>query len=99
MSILSNVISRDLTPVGRLVPGKSYWAVKLKDNKGWLQECDGRDWTDDLVANGDVRNIEELWLFAPPNPWSPRGNTARLPITVPGRAFQFKGRSIDMSLA
>jgi hypothetical protein len=83
-----------------MIPAKkSYWAVRLKDNRGWLQECDGVDWTDDLVGSGDIKHVEELWLFCPPNPWSPRGNTARIPIPVAGRAFQFKGASIDFSMA
>src|SRR5438045_1897656 len=45
------------------------------------------DWTLDLVQTGDVRKIRELWLVCPPNPHSPFGNTARLPIVEPGTAF------------
>jgi hypothetical protein len=42
------------------------------------------------VATGDCKDIIELWLFCPPSQTSPLGNTARLPITQPGSAFQFK---------
>lgn len=79
---------------------RSWWAVKL-DTDEWL--CEARihtdlytgkerhyEWYEDLVANDDVRRIKELWLLCPASPYSPMGNTARLPITEPHTAFDFK---------
>jgi hypothetical protein len=54
------------------------------------------DWTLDLVQNGDVMKIKELWMICPPGPVSPLGNTAKLPITEPGTAFMFKTRHLIM---
>lgn len=53
------------------------------------------DWTLDIVSTGDWRKIKELWLFCPPTPLNPAGNTARLPIVMPGTAFQFKVATFD----
>jgi hypothetical protein len=88
---------------------RSYWAVKLDDEK-WICETqvsyDWRigtqrnfDWSNDLVATGDVLRIKELWLFCPPNKYSPVGNTARLIIEEPGTAFQFKVGHADSNIA
>lgn len=79
---------------------RSWWAVRL-ENDEWL--CEARmhtdllrgnerhfEWYEDLVCNGDCLRITELWLLCPPNQLSPLGNTARLPITEPGTAFDFK---------
>src|SRR5260221_10617810 len=88
------------------------WAVKLNNGRflserdhvydEW-QRGDGKhrnrrsfDWTLDLINNGDINKITELWLICPPNPTSPLGNTAKLPITEPGTAFQFKTRHLSM---
>ena len=88
---------------------RSYWAVKLNTGE-WL--CEARikvdlynarerhfDWSNDLVAGGDVRRIAELWLLCPASRTSPFGNTARLVITEPGTAFQFKVATVDSSIA
>jgi hypothetical protein len=85
--------------IGRLFGDRAYWAAKLQDHR-WISELDQRmgrsfDWTLDAVDTGDVLKIKELWLFCPPNSVSPLGNTARLPITEPGTAFQFKVASVD----
>jgi hypothetical protein len=85
-------------PLQRLT--RSFWAAKLNTGE-WVSEArtvhDWRkgeqrqiDWMDDIVATGDCNKIVELWLFCPPSQTSPLGNTARLPITRPGSAFQFK---------
>lgn len=87
---------------------RSYWAVRLSTGE-WL--CEARtktdlrtgmerffDWSNDLVANGDVLKIRELWLLCPPSRTSPLGNTARLDITEPGTAFQLKIATIDSSI-
>lgn len=79
---------------------RAYWAVRL-DNDEWM--CEARlhtdiykgverhyEWYEDLVCNGDVMRIKELWLLCPANHLSPLGNTARLPIVEPGTAFDFK---------
>jgi hypothetical protein len=102
MGIIQSVLG---ATVGKLLKDRCYWAVKLSDGS-WQSELDWRvdnrfpnsirpfDWTLDLVATGDVLKIKELWLFCPPNKTSPLGNTARLPITEPGTAFQFKTASV-----
>lgn len=88
---------------------RSFWAVRL--NTGvWM--CEARlkvdifsgterlyDWSADLVAGGDVMRITELWLLCPPSKTSPLGNTARLEITEPGTAFQFKIATVDSNIA
>lgn len=87
---------------------RSWWAVKL-NNGEWI--CEARvktdlyrgverhyDWSNDLVADGDVLRIKELWLLCPPSRTSPLGNTARLVITEPGTAFQFKISHADSSV-
>jgi hypothetical protein len=56
------------------------------------------DWSDDLCTLGDWRRIKELWLVCPMTPTSPSGNIARLPITQPGTAFQFKVGVMDTNL-
>ena len=85
---------------------RAFWAVKLK-NGTLLSERDSRkdarfpggvrevDWYLDLVANGDVANIRELWLICPPNRMSPFGNTAKFDITEPYTCFQMKTASFD----
>lgn len=87
----------------------SYWAAKLNTGE-WISEArfvhDWRkgeerhiDWMDDIVATGDSQRIAELWLLCPPSKTAPLGNTARLPITRPGSAFQFKIATHDTPLA
>src|SRR5579859_4491532 len=84
---------------------RSYWAVRLITGE-WI--CEARahtdlsrggerhfDWSNDLVATGDVLKIEQLWLLCPPSRTSPLGNTAHLDITEPGTAFQFKIATAD----
>ena len=89
---------------------RSYWAVKLHAPDEWICEArmvtdvlQGRerhfDWSNDLVATGDVRRITELWLLCPPSRTAPLGNTARLPILESGTAFQLKIATVDTSLA
>lgn len=100
MSIVEELLGKRLFEIDQ-----SYWAVKLR-NGTWL--CESRihidlktgimrhfDWSNDLVANGDVLNIKELWLLCPPNKTSPMGNTARFFIDEPGTAFQFKVNMVD----
>ncbi len=88
---------------------RSYWAVKLRNNE-WVSEARihvdpytgimrNFDWSADLVANDDVLRIQELWLICPPGRTSPLGNTARLDITEPGTAFQFKVGMVDSNVA
>lgn len=84
------------------------WCVKLANGR-FLSECDlvrdyslqrkrPFDWTLDLVNTGDVMQIRELWMVCPPSPTSPLGNTARLPITEPGTAFQFKTKHLSLGV-
>jgi hypothetical protein len=91
--------------IGRILPDRPYWAVKLTTGK-MLTELDLHfdplvgsarpfDWTLDLVSTGDIFKVTELWLFCPPNRQNPRGQVARLPITEPGTAFQFKVGTVD----
>jgi hypothetical protein len=88
---------------------RSYWAVKLSTGE---RLCEARvttdllraterhfDWTLDLVATSDVLKIKELWLLCPPSKTSPLGNTARLDISEPGTAFQFKIAMVDSAIA
>jgi hypothetical protein len=88
---------------------RSYWAAKLSTGE-WVSEArfvhDWRkgekrsiDWMDDIVATNDHKKITELWLLCPPSHASPMGNTARLPITRPGTAFQFKTSTYDSRIA
>ena len=101
-NLVYQLLGRSLLAITR-----SYWAVRL-DNDEWL--CEARvhtdlykgverqfEWYEDLVANGDCMRIKELWLLCPPNVLSPLGNTARLPITEPGTAFDFKVATADSS--
>jgi len=94
--IIPHVLTKHGTWFGRILADRSYWGIKLSDDT-FVQEIDGVEW-DALVQNGDMDRAKELWLFCPPNDWSPRGNTARLPITIPGRAFQTKGASKSATL-
>lgn len=96
MSLITSVLG---SIVGVFLPDRPYWAVKLSTGK-WACELDRRgdrpfDWTLDLIDTGDIKKIRELWLFCPPNPANPFGQTARLPITEPGTAFQFKVANLD----
>jgi hypothetical protein len=86
--------------IGKFFRDHSYWAVKLASGK-WYSELDTRyeirsglkrpfDWTLDLVDTGDIAHIKELWLFCPPHPSHPFGQTAMFPITEPYTAFQLK---------
>jgi hypothetical protein len=91
---------------------RSYWAVKLDRKIGpteWV--CQKRtvhdfrrgdvrqiDWMDDIVATGDSKHIVEIWLLCPPSRTSPPGNTARLPVTTPGTAFQFNIGTADSAI-
>jgi hypothetical protein len=102
MGLVEDLLGAPLMKITR-----SYWAVKLKDET-WLSEARMTykkgafryfDWSNDLVATGDVLNIQELWLFCPPNAYSPLGNTARLVIEEPGTAFQFKVGHADSNIA
>lgn len=91
---------------------RPFWAVRINDTghlgKDWISEAHVKsdiyhgtmrltDWTADLVANELTPHIKELWMFCPPGPVSPFGNTARLPILIPGTAFQFKVGMHDSS--
>jgi hypothetical protein len=91
--------------IGRILPDRPYWAVKLTSGK-MLTELDTQfdhlhgyarpfDWTLDLVSTGDILKVTELWLFCPSNVLNPRGQIARLPIPEPGTAFQFKVGMMD----
>jgi hypothetical protein len=52
-----------------------------------------------MVTTGDIKKIAELWLLCPPNKENPLGQVARLPITEPGTAFQFKIGFLDMGVS
>lgn len=102
MGLIDDLLGKPLIKIDR-----SYWAVKLHNDQ-WL--CEARmlydkgafryfDWSNDLVATGDVLKIKELWLLCPPNKFSPLGNTARLMIEEPGTAFQFKVGMVDSNIA
>src|SRR5690242_11064514 len=102
MGLIDDLLGQPLMKIDR-----SYWAVKLKNDQ-WLSEArltydKGSfrhfDWSNDLVATGDVLKIKELWLLCPPNKFSPLGNTARLVIEEPGTAFQFKVGHADSNIA
>lgn len=102
MGLIDDLLGQPLMKIDR-----SYWAVKLKNGQ-WLSEArltydKGSfrhfDWSNDLVATGDVLKIKELWLLCPPNKFSPLGNTARLVIEEPGTAFQFKVGHADSNIA
>lgn len=102
MGLIEDLLGMPLVNIER-----SYWAVKL-NNDVWLSEARMRydqgvfrhfDWSNDLVATGDVLKIQELWLLCPPNRFSPVGNTARLVIEEPGTAFQFKVAHADSNIA
>lgn len=99
---------KDLLGCSLLQIDRSYWAVKLNTGE-WLCEArvktdlyNGRerhfDWSNDLVANGDVLKITQIWLLCPPSQTSPLGNTAYLTITEPGTAFQFKVAAVDSNI-
>ncbi len=107
MSLITELLGCPLLEITR-----SYWAAKLNaggDASEWV--CEARmvhnwrkgeqrqiDWMDDIVATGDCRKVTELWLLCPPSRTSPLGNTARLPITRPGSAFQFKIATHDTAI-
>jgi hypothetical protein len=104
MSLIDELLGYPLLEITR-----SYWAVKL-DTGEWVSEARVKtdlykgeerhfDWSNDLVANGDVARIKELWLLCPPSKTSPLGNTARLVITEPNTAFQFKVATADSNFA
>lgn len=103
MSLIDELLGCPLLEVTR-----SYWAAKLNTGE-WVSEArfvhDWRkgtqrriDWMDDIAAAGDCKRITELWLLCPPSRTSPLGNTARLPITRPGSAFQFKIATSDNAI-
>lgn len=93
-------------PLDHLV--RSFWAVKLSTGE-WVSEARVKfdiytgeyryfDWSNDLVATGDVKKIKEIWLFCPPGKHAPMGNTAHIPIIEPGTAFQFKVGMVDSNI-
>lgn len=97
---MSLIVSKGKSLVGQFLRNRAYWAVKLKDGS-WVCELDPvtnfrraeqrtLDWSLDIVGTGDVKRIDELWLFCPRSKTSPGGNTARLKITEPGTAFVLK---------
>lgn len=102
------VFSQSGYPIGSPEPERAYWAIKLNDGT-WRCELDpvtdlliGKrtlDWSLDICSSGDWRKIVELWMICPPTSISPAGNTARLPITTPGTAFQLKVGFMDSSIA
>jgi hypothetical protein len=103
MGLIDDLLGCSLQQITR-----SYWAVKLSTGE-WLCEArsttdllHGReryfDWTLDLVATSDVLKIVQLWLLCPPSKTSPLGNTARLDISEPGTAFQFKIATADSAI-
>ncbi len=103
MSFIKTAIGSVIHP---FVIDYAIWCVRLNSGR-FLSERDmvrdpmtqlkrPFDWTLDLVNTGDTQHISELWLICPPNPTSPLGNTAKLPITEPGTAFQFKTRHLSV---
>lgn len=96
--------------LGLVLTDRVYWAVKLASGQMYSELTlmndpsfpAGKrpfDWALDLVANGEVKRIKELFLFCPPNRYNPAGQTARLPLLEPGTAFQFKVGFLDSNLA
>ncbi len=67
----------------------------LRDGIGMTMEKRNLDWTLDICSTGDWAYITELWMICPPTHVSPAGNTARLPISPAGTAFQFKVGVLD----
>ncbi|SRR6266487_4173021 len=78
----------------------SFWAAKLTSGE-WVCNVnqyfdEGKkryrfmNWENDIIATGEHKNITELWLFCPPSPTLPDGETAHLIITRPCTAFQVK---------
>ena len=103
MGVIEELLGRPLITITR-----PYWAVKLTTGT-WVSEAQTiidlrkaerrlMDWTNDLVASGDVFKISELWILCPPNKLSPLGNTAMFPISRPGSAFQFKTGTVDSGI-
>lgn len=103
MTLLQELLGCTLLELDR-----SYWAVRLTTGE-WV--CEARiktdvykgverhfDWSNDLVATGDVDRITQLWLLCPPSKTSPLGNTACLDITEPGTAFQLKLATVDSNI-
>src|SRR6266566_4973317 len=96
----TNALAAKLLGCSLLQIERPYWAAKIKDaedDSAWVSEAHWKydlvngtkrltDWTQDLVANDLTWEIRELWMFCPPNPMSPCGNTVRLPIVHPGSA-------------
>lgn len=100
MALIDDLLGCSLSEITR-----SYWAAKLKSGE-WVSEArmvhDWRvgasrylDWYLDIVATGDHKRVIEMWLLCPPSRTSAQGNTARLPITSPSSAFQFKTSTSD----
>lgn len=98
------IVSRFGSQIGAILSNRSYWAVRLNNDR-WLCEIDPKvnlltgekrelGWYDDVVSNGDVLKIRELWLFCPRSPGHPLGQTARLDIHEPGTAFNLNGRAL-----
>lgn len=100
MTLVETALGAKLHP---LLVDRPVWAVKLDSKRNgvrFLSEIDWVgsrpfDWTLDLIDTGDILDVTELWLICPPNPHSSAGNTARLPITEPGTAFQFKNKTLQ----
>ncbi|SRR6266700_3593793 len=78
----------------------SFWAVKLTNGE-WVCNANNifdegkncyrfMNWENDIIANGEHKNITELWLFCPPSRALPDGATAHMLITRPCTAFQVK---------
>lgn len=101
---MSLIVSRFGSRIGTLLKNRSYWAVRLADDR-WLCEIDPKvnivtgekrelGWLDDIIANGDIDRIRELWMFCPVSPGHPFGQTAHLKIKEPGTAFVLNGRAL-----
>jgi hypothetical protein len=90
-----------LTRQHYLQQGRAYWEVRLTTGKIWseldivsdpLRGRHGRrpiNWHLDLVATGDVRRIQELWLHTPNGP-------VALQIFQPGTAYQFSSGALAL---
>jgi hypothetical protein len=100
------ILSHMGSQIGAFYHNRSYWAVKLVDNR-WRCELDGvpdfrtgtsrdLDWSLDIVGSGENNRIKELWMFCPKTVHSPLGNTAMLKISERGTAFVLKAGNFSL---
>lgn len=96
-------IGTSLQAIGDVIdPFQAYWSVLLTTGKRYSERdlvptfrkgvrgVRKLDWSEDLVATGDIARVREITLHCPDK------RTAVLEITEPGTAFQFKTRSLTV---